>query len=111
MPHIEITRGIQKWPDRLRAYKVVIDGQVAGALRQGNTISIPVEPGSHEVWIRIDWCRSPAVSLRLDPGKTARLECAPNAPRSLLYLIYITIWRERYVSLKRVDAEDFVNPF
>ena len=108
MPKIEVTRSAKKWPDRLRAYKVVINGQVVGDLRQGDAIHAPVEAGRHDVWITIDWCRSPAVTLDLGAGEVARLECAPNA-RALLALLYITIWRERYVSLRRVDTPDIAN--
>jgi hypothetical protein len=109
VPQIEVTRSTKKWPDGLRAYNVVIDGEVAEAVRQGQTIKTPVQPGRHEVWIRIDWCRSPAVVLDLGPGETARLECAPNA-QPLLWFLYVTIWRGRYVSLRRLDTLDIAKP-
>ncbi len=109
MPVIEVARTKAWWRDRFRAYEVLVDGEVAGALKRGEKVAISVEPGWHEVLARIDWCGSPPVALDLAPGQTARLECAPNA-HLLLLLLYLTIWRNRYVSLRRLDSADIANP-
>ena len=47
------------YADSLRSYKVVIDGEVVAKIKHGETISLtPPAPGSHQIWVTIDWCRS-----------------------------------------------------
>jgi hypothetical protein len=37
----------------------MIDGQEAGTVRHGGQESFQVTPGTHEVFLEIDWCRNP----------------------------------------------------
>jgi hypothetical protein len=106
---IQVTRTTKSYPDPFRAYQVVIDGAVVGKVTRGETANIPVEPGHHEVWMRIDWCRSRAVAVDVTPSQTLRLECEPNA-RVLLLPMYLTVWRGRYVALRRAETRDMANP-
>jgi adenine-specific DNA methylase len=64
--------------DRARAYKVVIDGQEAGTVRHGNQESIQVTPGPHEVFLKIDWCRSPKLTVDVAGGQRAKVTCVPS---------------------------------
>ena len=66
--------------DFLRAYKVLVDGEVQARLRRGGTVEVEVKPGRHVVEMKVDWCSSPEVTLDLEPGQTARLYCSPNTP-------------------------------
>jgi hypothetical protein len=64
--------------DKARAYKVIIDGQEAGTIRHGQQQSFPVTPGSHEVFFKIDWCRSPKLTVDVADGHRAKVVCAPS---------------------------------
>ncbi len=46
------------YPDRLRAYKVKVDGIVIGSIRARRSITVPITPGKHSLVLRIDWCGS-----------------------------------------------------
>ena len=51
------------YADRLRAYKVVIDGKTAGEIRNGETKEFAVSAGQHNVLLKIDWCGSKTVAF------------------------------------------------
>jgi hypothetical protein len=63
------------WRDRIRAYRVKIDGVQAGSLRAGETLDFAVSPGDHTVQVAIDWCTSPLREVRVGDGQTAQLTC------------------------------------
>jgi adenine-specific DNA methylase len=64
--------------DRARAYKVMIDGQEAGTIRHGQQQSFEVVPGTHEVFLKIDWCRSPKRTVDVAGGGRAKVTCVPS---------------------------------
>jgi hypothetical protein len=63
--------------DRVRAYRVCLDGEEAGRVLAGDRLSLPVEPGRHTLELRIDWARSAKVEVKLAEGETVGVECRP----------------------------------
>lgn len=55
---LEIRREGRRYGDRLRAYRVVVDGERLGTVKRGETQGFEVEPGHHSVKLHLDWCRS-----------------------------------------------------
>jgi hypothetical protein len=98
---LELTRVDNRWKDRLRAYRVTVDGLEVGEIRRGETKDFPVEPGSHEVVLRIDWCRSPTLEVDVAPGTRVPLQCRPNVP-IVLALIAIITRRPDWISLEKI---------
>jgi hypothetical protein len=49
--------------DRLRAYRIEVDGIDRGRLRRRQTLRLDVAPGAHEIRARIDWQGSETVQL------------------------------------------------
>jgi hypothetical protein len=96
---ITLRRRRALWMDIARAYKVVIDRRVVGRLRNGEEKTFLVEPGGHEVEIRIDWMGSPPLELDLAAGEEARLSCRGRNP--LLVPYWITLGRKRYIALEQ----------
>ncbi len=95
---IVINRESQGYTDRLRAYEIWIDGNLAGKIRRGGSQWIEVAAGEHEVCLKIDWCRSPSLRVTLGAGESVELTAGPNAhPLAILY--YLTLGRERYIRL------------
>lgn len=93
---------IERAPDGLRdragSYEVMVNGELRAKLRRGEKEAIEVRPGSLEVYLKISWCTSRAVTLNLEPGSEARLRCRP---RSLFAAPYgITFGRKSYIQLE-----------
>jgi hypothetical protein len=50
---IRLTRG-KGYADRLRAYKVVLDGQPVDDIRAGEIKDVPVTSGHHTLQLKVD---------------------------------------------------------
>ena len=75
---IVLTRERGGWRDRGRSYVVMIDGEQAAKVRHGQRLELPITPGRHEIFLKIDWCRSPSIELDARPGEVIQLSCAPG---------------------------------
>jgi predicted molibdopterin-dependent oxidoreductase YjgC len=88
--------------DALRAYKVVVDGETRGKIKRGKSISIDVEPGAHEVHMKLDWTKSSSVDLSLAEGEEARLVCSPSKSAAAITTVAdATIGKDSYITLER----------
>lgn len=97
---IKVRRASNSWTDRLRAYEIVIDGCVAGRIHRGESHDFEVAAGPHEIFLKIDWCRSEMLALDLAAGQQAVIECSA---RTLLTGFYwVTFGRSRYIKVAHV---------
>lgn len=71
---IRLTR-TSEWKNRFRAFTVFINGAKIGKIRNGQTITFPINPGDHELFVKIDWCESNAVVVSVPDGVTADFTC------------------------------------
>lgn len=95
---ILIERASKGWVDRYRLYEVMVNGELVGKIGRGETRTIESDSGPIEIYLKIDWCRSRAIRLDLDPGAKARLYCRP---RSLLTAFYgISFGRTNYIQVE-----------
>ena len=85
--------------DRARAYKVMIDGQEAGTVRRGSQEGFQVTPGTHEVFLKIDWCRSPKLTVDVAGGQRAKVTCVPSGT------IWTAIFAIVFKPTRYIDAE------
>ena len=100
---IRVTR-TTSYPDRSRAYRIVVDGQEMARLNAGQSVEIPVSSGTHSVVAKIDWCGSPTLNFSIRAGETVAFECGSNLRglRVFLNLLYIIFLRNQYLTLIRV---------
>jgi hypothetical protein len=75
---IRVTRMGGMFRDFLRAYKLLVDGEVRGRVRPRKSVEVEVEPGPHEVRMKIDWTGSPTHTVDLRAGETAHFVCWAN---------------------------------
>jgi hypothetical protein len=87
------------YADRLRAYRVLVDGQHVASVRDGEVVATPIDAGEREVELRIDWARSRRLQVKAVPGGEIRLAASPNArPWSVVF--WATVGSYRYIRLK-----------
>ena len=60
--------------NRARSFKVMIDGQQAGTIRNGGAEEFHLTPGQHQVICKIDWCSSREYSVDIKEGETTYLQ-------------------------------------
>ncbi len=75
---IVIDREHARRRDRLRKYTVLLDGDSAGAIQDGQSETFSVEPGSHSVRLKLDWTRSETVNVTVLEGSVVNLKCGPR---------------------------------
>ena len=66
------------YADRLRAYKVVVDGDTTGEIRNGETKEFPISGGQHNLALKIDWCGSKTIQFAVVEGDVVTFEAKSN---------------------------------
>lgn len=108
--------------NRLAAMTVYIDGRPAATLINDDRIELPVPPGRHRLWVRIDsqGSRQHVFNIRDKATKTFVLSTADGANRpepfgsgllladllvnGLILLYYFTIGHNRYLHISEQKA-------
>lgn len=100
---ITIKRGSSR-ADRRRRYKVVVDNQYLGSIKDGESKSFAVSPGEHELALKIDWCSSNRVRFNIASNQTVTFDCGSSlvGPKIALALFYVLFAWNRYLWLKQV---------
>lgn len=101
MASVEVQRRPGGLTDHFRSYEVFIDGNVVGSVQPGDSLTREVPPGSHEVFLKVDWCRSEKLKVHLRSGETAKFRCVAQA-NILTGFYWITFGRHRYINLMQV---------
>lgn len=96
---IRVERTASRKSDRLRAYKVVLDGLVVGKLKKGESVTLDTSPGDHELHLAIDWACSPKLDLELSAGQETHVRCWPAA-NPWLASYWTTFGRARYIAIE-----------
>ena len=112
---IRITRETTSFYSEPR-YKIFINGIYRGEIENGETKDFEVENGSHTVYAKINYVRSPEFRVEVN-NSTVNLEvgCSLIVGKSQLYgiiypLAYSTIWRDKYLWLREAKEADGANP-
>ena len=96
---IIIKRG-KGYADKMRAYKVLLDGTEIGDIRQGESKQFPVQEGKHTLQLKIDWCTSKPVTFDL-ADKSITFECGRNTATKAAFSAFFKT--KDYMWLKRVE--------
>ncbi|MES2320245.1 MAG: hypothetical protein V4631_22435 [Pseudomonadota bacterium] len=94
-----LVRRRSAFQDVARNYAILIDGTEAGTIANDTEARIALTPGVHIVQLKIDWCWSNAVEISVADGGVAVIDCGANG-NPFLAILYITIWRHKYLWLK-----------
>lgn len=81
--------------DQLRDYKVHLDGSERGTIAQGQCISVPVAPGSHQLQLTLDWAKSKMVTVSVAEGHDVVRYCRPS--RGIVLALFK--WRD-YIDMQ-----------
>lgn len=63
-----------EYNNRMRDYKIFIDGQQVGTIANGETKDFPTTVGQHIVTAKVDWCSSPDISVDINDNQTKNLK-------------------------------------
>jgi hypothetical protein len=85
--------------DRLRSYRVLVDGEESARLRGAASVLLSVQAGLHTVQARIDWVSSPQLEIDLRAGETIALECTGQR-NPFLAALHLFVRRDEYLKLE-----------
>lgn len=88
---------IPAFANKLRAYKVLLDGEQVGRIKEGQEIEVPVSPGRHRLHLKIDWCWSNVVEFTA-AEQDIFFECGASLRGKKFWLPFIEVW---YITAKR----------
>jgi hypothetical protein len=81
------------------AYKVLVDDEVIGTVRNGDTVELVVQAGDHRLRLRVAGKHSPEVAFSVAAGGAASFDCGPAG--STLNALYQAIFeRNAYIKLR-----------
>jgi hypothetical protein len=100
---IRVQRTAAPLRDRLRAYKVVVDDEVVGLIRNGQDFRAEVPAGAHVIRMKIDWTQSVAIPFSVEPGETAAFSCQP--PYGWMYTALAMVRLRPWVQLTQLRSE------
>jgi hypothetical protein len=95
--------------DALRSYRVMLDGEEVGRIRDGERATYEVASGRHELFLKLDWCRSPALAIDLGQEEKALLECEPSGSLATGWF-FAFFQRHRYITLRRLPGDGEPSP-
>jgi hypothetical protein len=80
MAKLIVTRPRQ-FADRLRKYRILIDGDRAATIGPGETVEIELAPGRHQITARLDFLSSPPVEIEAGPDEVHHVRAGSNLAR------------------------------
>ncbi len=91
--------------DQFRAYTLVLNGNIAGTIRNKQRIELEIPPGKHQLFLKIDWCRSNTIEFETD-GEATEFECGSyhrtmGSLFTLMTVVYVLTHPKQYIWLKR----------
>lgn len=102
----------------MREYDIYLDGEKINAISNGETKTIEVSDGNHEIYLKIDWCKSKKLNINLDEGQELKLKCGSKvtgikqifalfyifSSGSWVYLDYLAEGEELYTDNKEIKT-------
>ncbi|GEM_PF-385928 len=97
-----IIRRPNQYPDRIRRYRVYVDGSLVGTLKAREELALNLPTGEHEIVARIDWCGSNTLRVNIRAEEATEIEVSSNAMKGagFLALYYVTFGHSKYLTLR-----------
>lgn len=95
--------------DRLRSYRVELDGKIIDQIKDGEFKSFDVGPGKHSLRLKIDWARSNKVVFEMEEGEDVDFVCrSALAGKEWMASIYAIFLPHKYIELEQVEDASVV---
>lgn len=78
-----------QWMNRLRGYRIFINGEKIATIKNGASEDILVKPGTNSIECKLDWCGSRPFVIDIKEGETVYLRV--RSGMKLFWLFYIAL--------------------
>src|SRR5262245_26768413 len=86
------------YPDRIRSYKMLVNGVQVGKIANGETLEVTVAAGTAVIEATIDWAKARPLTISTVANQTVEIEVR-NRRSALLGLWAVTFASNNYLSL------------
>lgn len=95
------------WADRLRPYLILIDNCKVAKIGDGECLEIPLSPGNHEIYLKLDWGRSNKINFEMVSGEILYFHGRSNLRgiRLLLSFIFAIFLPSKWIILERTNMK------
>lgn len=100
MAKIIINRSSEK-SNKFRKIEIFLEDKKIGTIKDGETKEFDIQPGEHVLTAKIDWCKSNDLIVSIKDGETKSFDLSGTNPN--LALFYITVGKDKYLTLKASD--------
>ena len=69
-----IIKRSSEWNNKVRKIGIYVNREKVGTINNGETQEYEIESGKHEVFAKIDWCRSQKIELNTSENETVTLK-------------------------------------
>lgn len=83
---IKITR-YQDFFGIMRKLKVFIDGRHIGDVRWDNSNEFSISPDSHQLYVKMDWCKSKPINIDIGENEVVKYEVTLPANESMFSVL------------------------
>ena len=83
-PHLSV--------NRLRKYKIFVDGERVGTINNDDFKVIQLPAGSKKVWVKIDWLKSNKKQIEIESGKKTRLSVGIHKTHIFKKIVYFLLF-------------------
>jgi hypothetical protein len=73
---IKIERAGGYWKDRIRNYRILLDGSLAGKISEYGVVRLDAPPGEHVLQFKCDFVGSPELKVNVEAGCEVAVVCA-----------------------------------
>lgn len=73
-----VLRRDRGFTDYMRRYKVLIDGEEKGQIKNGGTFECEIPCGRHTLQLAVDWCSSNTVEFEAEENGMLGFDCGSN---------------------------------
>ena len=93
----------------LRSLAVFLDGEKNEIINEDSIVELVVSPGPHEVYVKIDWCRSNKFQLNISPEEKIFLICKSSLHGwgNLLTLFYLLFYFNKLMVIEKITPLEF----
>lgn len=98
-----------------RKFKIFIDGKMERKISTGEVLEFYLEPGIHEIYLKIDWSKSKRIKVNVSPGGTTDLICGTINGyiyfASILLINYLIFWYRNLALILILTGIIFISSF
>lgn len=103
MPKVVLERD-SGYADRIRKYRVLVDGTDVGAIGNGGRFEHELTPGPHTLQVRIDWAKTEVMSFDAGEGDARFfVRSGLRGWKVLLASLYM-LMPSKWIALERIDG-------